>query len=280
MKPLGPLLLLLLAACTATSRERRTSVLEYLYPEGKPASPAQDVHLDLPLSVGLAFVPPAAGAFDRALAPTEEEALLGRVRDAFADVEGIDRIELVPRSFLVPHGGFENVDRIRQALGVDLVALVSFEQVQFDDPNLASITYWTVLGAYVVPGERNETHTLVEATVFDVVSRALLLNASGSSVVEGHATAVDLERSLREDSYEGFDLAVDDLITNLGTSLAAFREQVRSGTVRGRGTPAVDVSVRGQPAGQGGTGVGGIGLLELGLGALALAVTARRGGGR
>ena len=262
-----------LAACGSTSRTRRASVLEYLYPEGKEASEASRVHLELPLSVGLAFVP-ETNARGSALMPAQREALLGKVREAFLGLDEIERIEVVPDAYVTPAGGFANVDQIRRTLGIDLIVLVSFDQTQFDDPNLASLTYWTIIGAYVVPGNENETHTFVHASAFDIQSRALLMNAPGKSVVEGSTTAVDLERSLRDDRVEGFELAVDDLITNLDASLAAFREQVKSGTVRGQGTPAVQVTAAGTVAGEG-TGVGGAGALELALALLLLAATRR-----
>ncbi len=273
----GTALIVSVPACAGTSRTRRASVLEYLYPEGKEAQPPTDVELDLPVSLGLAFVPEATARGGGALQPGQQEALLERVRAAFAGTPEIERIELVPSSYVTPAGGFENVDQIRRALGIDLIALVSYDQTQFDDPNLASITYWTIVGAYVVSGNTNETHTLVDASAFDVDSRALLLHASGKSLVKGKATPVDLERSLREDRVEGFELAIDDLIANLAVALEAFRAQVKSGTVRGEGTPAVAVTADGVPVGDGG-GAMAIGPLELLLACALLAVASRHGG--
>lgn len=263
-------------SCASQPRERRSSVLGYLYPEGKEAAAPQDVHLELPLVIGLAFVPETRAYGNAFLTPDEQQLLLERVKAAFLDVEEFHRIEVVPASYVSPGGGFENVDQIRRALGIDLIVLVSFDQTQFDDPNLASVTYWTILGAYVVPGNENETHTFLSASAFDVESRALLLIAAGKSVVQGRSTAVGLERSLREDRVEGFHLAIDDLVSNLRAALGRFREQVETGTVRGQGTPAVEVTSAPGYAG-GSTGVGSLGALELALAAL-LAVGFRRRG--
>lgn len=252
--------------CFSTTHVRRANVLEHLYPEGKPASPASVVQLDLPVHVGVAFVPEAADSGMAGL-PAQEQALLERARKAFETAEGLGRIEVVPESFVTRQGGFENVRQIRSALGVDLIALISFDQTQFDDPNLASITYWTIAGAYVVPGNENETHTLVYVSVFDIESQALLMNASGESKVEGRTTAMNVERSMREDRVTGFELAVDDMIQHLDDALRQFREQVKSGTLRGKGTPAVEVTSAARPS-EGSTGVGGLGPLGLVLGAL------------
>jgi len=273
-----PLVLLAMAAatlaCVSTTREQRTSVLEYLYPEGKQATPAEAVRLELPLDVGVAFVPEAT-ATGGAILPAQKQALLERVRAAFLGAEGLGRIEVVPEAFLTAKGGFDNVRQLRSALGIDVIALVSYDQTQFDDPGLASITYWTIVGAYVVPGNQNETHTLVHASVFDVASEALLFNATGQSAVEGRATGVDVERALREDRSQGFELAVDDMIVQLGTALERFREQVKEGTVRGQGTPAVElggVTSSGEPV-----GAGALGPLGLALGLLLLAGAAPAG---
>lgn len=263
------------AACVSTTHERRTNVLEYLYPEGKAETPASVVELELPLTVGVAFVPESSH-MGAAIRPGEKQALLERVQKAFAGSEDLDRIEVVPANFVTARGGFANVRQIQSSLGVDLIALVSFDQTQFDDPNLASITYWTIAGAYVVPGNENETHTLLHASVFDIESRAMLLNASGESMVKGRATAVNLERSLREDRVTGFDLAVDGLITNLDLALARFREQVKSGTVRGKGTPAVKLTSASSASGSGAAGALGWLGIALGLIAFSIAPPVRR----
>ena len=82
--------------------------------------------------------------------------------------------------------------------GVSVVALVSFDQLQFDDQDRWSLLYLTIVGAYWIPADRHETHTLLDVSVFDVESRALLFTGSGSSVTKARSTAVDAERVRRE----------------------------------------------------------------------------------
>ena len=41
--------------------------------------------------------------------------------------------------------------------GIDVIVLLSYDQVQFRDEGLLSLTYWTVVGAYTIPGEKNDT---------------------------------------------------------------------------------------------------------------------------
>ncbi len=46
-----------------------------------------------------------------------------------------------------------------------------YDQVQFTGEGLLSLTYWTIVGAYLVPGEKNETKTMLDAAVFYIASR-------------------------------------------------------------------------------------------------------------
>ena len=264
-------------SCATTSRRVRSNALEYLYPNGAPAVPARDVRLQLPVRVGIAFVPESGMSYGGdALDEVGKRALLERVAAAFRNREGIASVEPIPSSYLAAGGGFEELDRIRASFGIDLAALVSYDQLQFSDSGNASLLYWTVVGAYVVKGERNETRTVVDTIVYDLPSRAMLFRASGQSSIGGRSTPVGREATLREKAGAGFDVAVDDLIAQLDRALSQFQEQARSGTVRGPGTPAVEiVDASGQPAGSG-TGAGAVGAIEVAVGA-ALAAAAWAG---
>jgi rhombotail lipoprotein len=264
-------------------------VLDYLYPGGTEVVPPADVHLRLPLRVGVAFAPDddpverkttsnfwtgEYGGYEVVFDESQKQRLLQRVVDAFEGTAGVQSIQVVPASYLKPGGGFENVDQIRSLLGIDLIAVLSYEQTQLQDVNKASLAYWTVVGAYFVEGNENETHTFVDTSVFDIPSRALLFNAGGRSKVEGEATALEANARLRDDSAKGFDRAVTDMIQQLQVSLAGFREQAKSGTVHGLGTPRLAVSNDGEGGGAGPGAAGTCGWIELAL-ALALVAGAR-----
>ena len=108
-----------------------------------------------------------------------------------------------------------------------MIALLSYDQVQFTRDDALSITYWTLVGAYVVPGEKNDTHTLIDAAVFDIPSRKLLFRAPGTSMVKGRAAPINLEAKLARDSARGFDAAGEDMIANLDVALADFQVRVK-----------------------------------------------------
>jgi len=227
----------LISGCAGTT-QHVTRTVDFLYPDIKEpiVTPSIPV-LTLPLRVGIAFVPGEGGGSFRngsgfrvnTFVLTEEKkmALMQAAADYFKKYSFIKDIVLIPSADLTHGGSFANLDQIRATRDVDVIALLSFDQVQFTDEGVASLTYWTLIGAYVVPGEKNETHTLLDAVVYDIKSRKMLFRAPGTSKVKNNSTPVNLTEQLRTDSDQGFDKAAKDMITNLDEQLARFREKVK-----------------------------------------------------
>lgn len=261
--------LLLGSACVVHQRQLKSSALDFLYPEGSEAIPPTDVTLELPLRVGLAFAP-ALNLGAEAFTEDRKLDLLERIAGDFRDREAIRRVEVIPTSYLQSGGSFENLDQLVSAFGIDVIALISYDQFQFSESGRSSWAYWTLIGAYVVKGEKNETRTVMDAVIYDIPSRAMLFHATGQDSDRGRATPVDVSKSLREESAEGFRRATEDLVANLNTALDEFIEQAASGTVRGEGTPAIAmVDEDGNPVTIGG-GAGSLGAVDLLAGALLL----------
>jgi len=232
----------LIAGCAllgvADNHRQASSIMAYLYPKHA------DSHIDaptvptlsLPLRVGVAFVPeqsnrPGANFIsweNERFTEKQKMALMKQVSDNFKKFAFVQSIELIPSSYLTPQGGFENLDQLRAMFGVDVIALLGYDQAQFTDEGWASITYWTVVGAYVIPGERNDTKTMMDAVVYDIASRKLLFRAPGISQIKASATPINLKEGLRDDSEHGFEQAATNLVTNLQEQLAQFKERVKS----------------------------------------------------
>lgn len=235
IRPLVPAALLAsLAACFPAQQHNATSVVSYLYPDRRdPIETPSVPTLELPLRVGVAFVPgpggtPCQPTCDYGISEPDRFALLSRVADHFKDSTFVKSIEIIPTQYLTPGGSFRNLDQLRSMFGIDVIALVSYDQMQFSNDRKLSLTYWTVVGAYLVNGERNETRTLMDAVVYDIPSRKLLFRAPGVSSVKGSSSMVDLQLRQRHDSEQGFRLASEELIANLDKQLPVFREKVRS----------------------------------------------------
>jgi rhombotail lipoprotein len=215
-------------------RHRATSLYDYLYPNtsGHVDAPTIPV-LSLPLKVGIAFVPIDNGGrqphrTDLVLSEDRKMELMKAISDQFRAYPFVKSIELVPTTYLTPKGGFGNLQQIRAMYGVDVMALLSYDQIQFTDQGLLSLTYWTIIGGYIVQGEKNDTRTMLDAAVYDIASRKLLFRAPGTSTVKASATPVNLSEELRKDSELGFEQAATNLVPNVRIQLEAFQERVKS----------------------------------------------------
>lgn len=224
---------LVLSSCTAFNRQRTdrsSSVVNFLYPnEANPLPPTAIPVLRLPLRVGVAFVPSDPDRHvESAFTEMQKSALMERVAAEFKSYPFVQSIELIPSMYLRRQGGFSNLDQVRTMLGVDVIALIAYDQVQFTDENFLSLSYWTIVGAYIFRGNKNDTQTMLEAAVYDIPSRHLLFRAPGMSRVQAGSQAMYLSKDLRDDSAHGFGLATTDLIRNLKAQLEGFKERVKN----------------------------------------------------
>lgn len=275
---LGSAALFMVASCTGGPSHHATSIVNYLYPDRREHVETPTVPLlSLPLRVGIAFVPSefnqCSRCDDDAFPETERLALMNKVAEHFHDSAFVKSIEIIPSAYLTPQGSFANLDQLRSMFGIDVIALVSYDQIQFNDQKRTSLTYWTIIGAYLVEGEKNDTRTMMDAVVYDIASRRLLFRAPGVSSIRGSSTPVNLSQQLRRDREKGFRLASTELITNLDQQLAVFREKVKN-------APS-DYRVVKQPEYRGGTRGGGSAdvpllVLVLGLGGASLLTRRRR----
>jgi rhombotail lipoprotein len=229
--------------CATGETHHVTSAVDYLYPDKEPVVAPGIPLLNIPLRVGIAFVPSSGGLDSRGrrtsgefipyqsgdIVLTEKRRmdLMQEVATYFKKYAYVKDIEIIPSAYLKTHGSFTNLDQIRTMYGVDVIALLSYDQVQFMDQGAISLTYWTIVGAYVIPGQKNDTHTMLDAVVFDIKSRKMLFRAPGTSHIQGNATPVNLSEQLRADSDKGFSIAAKEMITNLDEQLSLFKEKVK-----------------------------------------------------
>ena len=225
--------IILLSGCMLfpQSRSQKSgSVVAFLFPKEKPQVQAPSIPvLQLPLRVGLAFVPEADTATAGSFTEMQKQTLLKKTADQFRAQPFVQSIQVVPGAYLRAGGSFDNLDQLRSLLGIDVIVLLSYDQVQFTEDNVFSLAYWTIVGAYFFNGNRNDTHTLVEAVVYDIASRSLLFRAPGVDQTKASTGAAYVERELRKDSGESFDRAIADTSKNLESALHEFRENVKAG---------------------------------------------------
>lgn len=247
----------LLTGCSHVNRQRTSSLQEYLYPkdtkteEVRSASPK----LSPPLHMGIVFVPETHRVMTGAPLPSTSfgmaEPLSALRSTSFGTAEPLSEkdktelaqeissllgkdpffksIEIIPSTYLSKGGSFANLDQVRTMTSVDVVALLSYDQVQFTDEGWVTSLYWITLGAGVwfVPGEKNETNTTVDVAVFHSPSRNLLFRGLGKSRITGYATPVNLTEALRKDSNEGFKEAAHMMIGNLQQQIELFKQSIK-----------------------------------------------------
>lgn len=228
------LVLVFLASCSSLmshktgKNTRSSSLMDFLYPdetsrsEHKPEIPT----LKLPVKVGLAFVPSNNWQRDGIHAKNQVE-LLERVKKAFLKYDYIDRIEIIPSTYLKGGEGFSTLEQVARLYDVDVMALVSYDQVTQSLENNAALLYWTIVGMYIIPGNENSIQTFVDTAVFDIKSKKMLFRAPGINKITKRTTAVGINDTLSEKSLEGFGLAVTDMTTNLDAELVHFKKRVK-----------------------------------------------------
>lgn len=229
---------LLVSSCTSSwhqllgSNVRQgtsSSLVDYLYPEGEvPPAYVQTVpDLQLPLRVGLAFVPAQSNNIE-GLSEANKNSLLEKVKDSFSAKEFIKEIAIIPDTYLRSGKGFQTVDQVARLYGLDVMALVSYDQVAHADDTKPSILYWTVVGAYFVKGSKNDIQTFVDTAIFDVKTHKLLFRAPGINKIEATSTLINSMEEMRKAREESFLLAMSDMSTNLNSELDRFKERIKT----------------------------------------------------
>lgn len=228
-----------LISCVSQQVNTKSSVMEYLYPNSSDSYEIPSIpSLKLPLRVGVAFVPASqhsssthnmwtGRSYSGLIPEAKKSEILEDVAENFRGLDFVSSIEVIPTAYLTPGGGFSNLSQIKTMYGIDVIALVSYDQVQFTDEGMLSLSYWTIVGAYVISGEKNDTNTLMDTVVYDISSKKLLFRAPGTSQISGTSTPINLSEELRADSIDGFEQASVNMSANLKTQLAVFKKRIK-----------------------------------------------------
>ncbi len=205
-----------------------SSLVDFLYPDNEVPTIEQDQtpHLKLPLRVGLAFVP-AKYSNRETLPENKKTQLLEQVKSEFSHLQYVSEITVIPEAYMRSRKGFDGLEQLSRLYSLDVIALVSFDQMAISSGRKSSLLYWTIVGSYVVKGSENSVNTFVDTAVIDMKTRKLLLRAPGVSELAKNSTLVELDKVSREVKEEGFTLAMADMSQNLTQELQAFEERIK-----------------------------------------------------
>ncbi|WP_371372335.1 rhombotarget lipoprotein [Thalassotalea aquiviva] len=225
--------ILSLTACSAfvsgnsNKKTVSSSLINYLYPDqqSRVEHKAETPTLNLPVRVGLAFVPSTNNA--NHLPNAEQIKLLEQVKASFLQYDYIESIDVIPSTYLTGTRGFDGLEQISRLYDVEVMALVSYDQVTKSYENKAAVLYWSIVGMYLIPGNDNVIQTFVDTAVFDIKSRKMLFRAPGINKVEDSSTAIKVDKTIQQKSMKSFTVAVDDMVLNLNEELARFKTRVK-----------------------------------------------------
>lgn len=233
------LMVAVLSGCTLFNRAEEvrnaSSLVDFLYPGYEVPQQSTIPRLRTPLRVGLAFLPERLGQ-EEALPAAQKEKLLEQIRNRFLDRKFVSEIVVIPDYYLKTARGFTGLEGVQRLYSVDLMALVSYDQVRQLDDNRLSLSYLTIIGAYVVKGSGHDVTTLVDMAIVDPATRSLVLRAGGTDTRHGNSTLVERQREARNASAKSFNTATGQLIDNFDAALLKFEADVRAGKANVRVT--------------------------------------------
>jgi len=206
----------------------KTSMIRFIGPDENTIriQAAVEPTITVPLRLGFAFAP--SPDYGQGFPEKERMGLMKEIASQFRKYKFVESIELIPSLYLEEGGGFANLDKLKQLFDIDLILLMSYDQSQFHDTGALSVTYWTIIGYYIVKGEKNDTHTLMDAALFHIPSRKMLFRASGTNHLKNNSTPINQSEQAREESLKGFREASMELTKNLQDKLYYFRKEIRS----------------------------------------------------
>jgi len=220
-----------------------SSLVSFLYPKDHAPPPNDSLpELRVPLRVGLAFLPTQQAYGASGPSAAQREQLLAKVKSRFADRKFVSEIIIVPDYYLDSNRGIAGLEGLQRLYNVDVLALVSYDQVTHMDDNAWSLGYLTIVGQYIIKGNRHDVSTLIDLAVIDPTTRSVILRAGGTDTRHGNTTLVDRQRDARQSESLGFDAAMGQMIERFDAALIKFEADVREGkanvrVVNRNGTP-------------------------------------------
>jgi rhombotail lipoprotein len=203
-----------------------SSLVEFLYPKGQ-APPARNSipELSLPLRVGLAFLPVRGGGSGLGPDAAQRELLLRSIGERFAGRRFVSSVVTIPDYYLQP--GAASLESLQRLYQVDVVALVSYDQVGYETDRQSSLSYFTIIGAFMVNGTHNEAATLVDLAVVDPKTRSLLLRAGGTDTQTRNSSWIGSPGDQLAQARAGYAAATGRLIDNFDVALKQFEIDVQ-----------------------------------------------------
>jgi len=116
-----------------------------------------------------------------------------------------------------------SLDKIRMVYGTDIAVLLSYRQDQRSDQSgWAGFMDMTIIGAFLVPGVKTITSSVIDGNVIHIPSNAIIFRASGSDERSIHSTSFGHDGAAVEESINSFLAATTDFGNSLVGTLSRF----------------------------------------------------------
>jgi len=225
------LMVISLSSCSMFGHEKvrhskTTSLVNFLYPSGKIPDDLSSPVLRLPLRVGLAYIP--ENTINSHIEPAIKLELLNTIKRQFEGLRYIQNIQIIPQMYLGQGQGQNQLLQIQQLYQLDVIALVSYDQIVNRKENLLAITYLTIVGNYIFPGSHFNVSTLLDMALIDLKTKRLLFRAAGSHGSKGATAEAYTRHQYDRHQNDDFSVAMDMLKINLSYELQAFEQRLRA----------------------------------------------------
>lgn len=227
------LCIILLSGCYTLGEYRKrhtqsTSLVQFLYPDGKlPLTDKQNPVLNLPLQVGLAFIPDRRSETE--ISPLTKNKLLENVKTAFKSKDYIADIIIIPDLYLQGKQGYSTLQQVKTLYQLDVIALVSYDQLLNSQENILGLSYLTIVGAYIFHGTEYNVNTLMDLAVIDVDSQSILFRAAGTSASKNKRVSyAKHKQAFRDKQNSEFENAMAQMQGNLTLELDKFEIRLRN----------------------------------------------------
>lgn len=225
------ILVITLSSCSIYSRQKvrhskTTSLVNFLYPSGEIPKDLPNPVLNLPLRVGIAFIPEENSG--NHVEPALKIELLNAIKNEFENRKYIQNIQIIPQLYLSNGKNSQQLHQIKQLYQLDVIALVSYNQIVNRKENFFALTYLTIVGSYVFPGSHFNVNTLIDMALIDLNSNRLLFRAAGTHGSKGAAPEAYTKHRYDEHQNNDFSTAMSKLKNNLRTELHVFEQRIRS----------------------------------------------------
>ena len=203
---------------------KQSNLATFLFGGSEPQNRAQKVPLTLPARVGVTFVPDDPASTN--IPETTKKEVIDAVRSQLAKhTKYVAMPQSIPPMYLIPKGGVNNLDQVARQFDVDVIVILGVNQFQKHERNpLAAFLDITIIGAFVIPGNKVDTSTVLEAAVYHVHSRALIFRTDGADEQSSRSSLFGSFQTAQNDAVSSIEGASKKLVESIGNALVNFQK--------------------------------------------------------